>query len=118
MKFILGLILLVLFAVPSKAQTDTTDGNYLLGSSRLSLQQMDSGPAETPVEAWRNGVCSGLVMGILYASPSVCHDANVTLGQGIRVVDKYLRDHPERLNLGGPRLVDEALSAAFPCKKP
>jgi Rap1a immunity proteins len=117
MKFIFGFLLLSLVAVSSRAQSNTSDGNYLLGSCQISVRNMDGIGDHSAGEAWRDGFCSGIVLGILYASPLVCQDPNVTLGQGIRVVDKYLRDHPEKLHLTGLQLAREALSQAFPCKR-
>jgi hypothetical protein len=120
MKIVLGFILLALFAAPSKAnpaQEEFTDGNYLLRSCAVAVRLIDNPDQhETAEDAWRYGLCTGLVTGIMYASSTVCVAPGVTTGQGIRVVDKYLREHPERLNVANVRLIDDALSQAFPCK--
>lgn len=119
-KVTLGLILLMVSAVPSQAhatEEDSTDGNYLLVSCAISVRQLNDPTQEQTIDdAWRNGLCSGLVAGIMFASPSVCHAPGVTVGQGIRVVEKYLQDHPEELHLKGTRLANEGLTQAFPCK--
>jgi hypothetical protein len=72
---------------------------------------------ETAFDAYRDGYCSGLVAGVSSASPRVCPDDGVTGGQQIRVVLKYLQDHPEELHLDDALLVDRALAKAFPCPK-
>ncbi len=46
-----------------------------------------------------------------------CTPEGVTPAQGIRIVVKYLRDHPEHLHEDGMALTVASLSAAFPCKK-
>jgi hypothetical protein len=105
----------------AKAQTNsttTTDGNYLLGSCRLSVQIMDNPDThQTLLDAWRDGLCKGIVRGVWAVSPSVCAPQDVTAGQVVRIVYKYLQDHPEQLQLYDARLVDMALTQAFPCKK-
>jgi hypothetical protein len=40
----------------------------------------------------------------------------ITTGQAVRVVIKYLHDHPEQLHRDAHILVVEALRIAFPCK--
>ena len=121
MKIILGFILLALFAASSKAgatEEDSSDGKYLLRSCAVSVRIFDNLlQNETIDDAWRHGLCSGLVAGIMFASPMVCHEPGVSVEQGIRVVEKFLRDHPEKLRLKGTRLANEALSQSFPCKQ-
>jgi hypothetical protein len=41
----------------------------------------------------------------------------VQTGQGIRIVVKYLKEHPELLHNESLFLVDQALMDAFPCKQ-
>jgi hypothetical protein len=115
MKFILGFFFLALFAVPAKSQTNTTDGNFLLVSCEVSIRGMEGSDFTGTGEAWRGGNCMGLVRGVYSALPTVCA-ANVTIGQLIRVVVKYLQNHPEKLNLEDVLLVRSALESAFPCK--
>jgi Rap1a immunity proteins len=117
MKFILGFLLLSLFAIPARAQSSTSDGNYLLESCRISLQHVDSSALGSHLDAFRDGTCVGLVSGVASVSPKVCASEGVTLGQSVRVVYKYLQDHPEKLNLRDAQLIEEALSRAFPCKQ-
>jgi hypothetical protein len=120
MKLVLGFILLAFFAIPSHNGTsNTNDGNFLLISCQLTILSMDNHNEvlQVPYDSWRDGMCSGIVSGVNFASPSVCPTEGVTLGQSVRVVYKYLLDHPERLNLRDAKLAEEALSQAFPCKR-
>jgi hypothetical protein len=106
-----------LFAIPARAQ-NTTDGNYLLGSCQITIRLVDNPNAKQDVyEAWRNGICQGVVQGVGETSNLVCPAEHVTIGQEVRVVLKFLQDHPEKLNLRGTKLVEEALAQAFPCSK-
>jgi hypothetical protein len=50
-------------------------------------------------------------------SSSVCAPDGVTIGQTVRVVVKYLHDHPERLHESRLALTLDSLKAAFPCPK-
>lgn len=117
MKIVFGFLLLAFFGLPSKAQT-TQDGNYLLGSCQITIKQMDEKSFRPDIlEAWRDGLCSGLVAGVMYSSAFVCPADNVPPGQAVRVVVKFLQDHPEKLNWAGVRLAQVALADAFPCGK-
>jgi hypothetical protein len=119
MKIMLGLILVILLARPIRAQQpNTSDGTFLLESCQLSLQAHENPNAtQNKYEAWRDGVCVGVIEGVSATSPLVCPAENVTLGQEVRVVIKFLQEHPEKLHLRGSKLVQEALAQAFPCHK-
>lgn len=56
------------------------------------------------------GSCEQDVQGFNWQSPS-----NVTRRQILKVVTKWLNDHPEKLHFAAPGLVAAALSEAFPC---
>ena len=115
---ILGFVAAVLFATPVRAQEFSADSNYLLGSCQITVRVADNpGTTLTKYEAWRDGYCRGIVEGVGQASPLVCPTDGVITGQMIRVVVKFMQDHPERLNLRGTMLVNIALSEAFPCSK-
>jgi hypothetical protein len=59
--------------------------------------------------------CLGVVRGVgFWLLPKGCSD-DVSMGQRVLVVNKYLKDHPEDLNLPDALLVSVALSKAFPC---
>jgi hypothetical protein len=94
------------------------DGNFLLSSCQVSVRWLDDHSITTnDFEAYRDGYCRGLVGGVADASPRVCPAEGVVQGQLIRVVAKFLQDHPERLQLRATQLAEEALARAFPCSK-
>jgi Rap1a immunity proteins len=118
MTKILSLCVFMLLAVGFGTAQDVSTGNWLLTTCQIAAKSIDDPNVEqTHFEAFRDGYCKGIVQGIAYASAQVCPAGNVTLGQEVRVVTKYLQDHPEELNQQSTRLVDKALAKAFPCPK-
>jgi hypothetical protein len=108
----------VAVAVCSPQVDNVTRGNWLLTSCQFSAKSIDDPNFnENGLEDFRDGYCRGLVQGVSDASPRVCPGENVTHGQQVRVVVKYLQDHPEELDKLGSTLVDKALAKGFPCKK-
>ncbi len=79
-------------------------------------------------EEFSAGYCIGYVDGIdemtnminITREPSkraFCRPENATTRQIVRVVYKYLEDHPEELHEDAYFLAIKALQNAFPCKK-
>jgi Rap1a immunity proteins len=48
---------------------------------------------------------------------SYCPPDNLSVPQARLVIEKYFRDHPERLNLPAIAVAANALTQAFPCRK-
>ena len=114
---LLGCVVIVLFGTRGWAQ-DLNSGNGLLVSCQTSIRQMDNpGMTLSFSEGLYDGYCTGIVTGVTAASPLVCPGKGATVGQEIRVVVKFLQDHPEKLNLRNTDLIEQALSEAFPCSK-
>ena len=65
---------------------------------------------------FNDGVCFGYVVGVT-ALIDDCEGRNVTYGQELRVVLKYMDDHPEQLDQQSTVIIRRALLAAFPCGK-
>ena len=63
------------------------------------------------------GVCYGFVFGVfdVIQGVEVCEPDDVTGGQLIGIVRKYLKENPENLHLNAAFLVTLALSEVFPC---
>lgn len=109
-------------AISTPALAKNVTGNDMLDSCRAFLKDpMPSG------QIFQAGMCAGYVIGIadgfIYAqianpaSVRVCiPDEGYTVGQGARVLTKYLEDHPEKSNLGVSLIALDAFRAAFPCK--
>ena len=47
-----------------------------------------------------------------------CYPDTASMGQSIKVVEKYLRDNPNKLHEKRGGLVLDALKKAYPCKMP
>jgi hypothetical protein len=65
---------------------------------------------------FESGYCLGLIRGVSMASSGIC-DEQITLGQEKLVVEKFLKDNPEKLNQPDVTLIWMALTKAFPCPK-
>lgn len=48
--------------------------------------------------------------------PCLPFTKSIQTGQGVLIVVKYLKEHPEKLHLDNAALAAEALREAFPCK--
>jgi hypothetical protein len=118
MKKLFGLCTFMFIGVAVCSPQDVTRGNWLLTSCQFSVKSIDDPHSpEDQFEGFRDGYCRGLVQGIATASPKVCQGENVTVGQEVRVVFKYLQDHPEELDKRNTTLVEKALVKAFPCQQ-
>jgi len=102
---------------PTPQEEDYRGGSWLLVSCQATLKQPDDPSSHQNLyEAYRDGFCRGIVEGVSNASPKVCPEDNATYGQEVRVVVKYLQDHPEELHLRNSTLVEKALAKVFPCR--
>ncbi len=118
MTKILSVCMFMFIAVAVCSPQDVTGGSWLFGSCQLAVKQMDDPHfVEDHFEAYRDGYCRGLVHGVADASPHVCPGEKVTYGQEVRVVVKYLQDHPEELDRPGSILAEKALAKGFPCER-
>ena len=62
------------------------------------------------------GLCAGLIEGVIYASPNVCMPAQANLAQAAKIVLNYANRIPERWHEHRARIVEEALKLAWPCR--
>jgi Ssp1 endopeptidase immunity protein Rap1a len=124
-------ILLVGFLHPSAAVLPQ-DGNQLLRACALAMHLIDSPQAEIqalekPQQALEAGYCLGLLRGLANmnmvwqdhtkdTSMFFCLPTESTTGQWMRVVVKYLQEHPERLHEDDITLARLAFTSAFPCQ--
>jgi hypothetical protein len=116
---------LVLCAVAAFGANDTGDGNKLLSKCTSAVKLQDSealSPSEMRDAEWCLGYVSGIDDGIEMAFGTsntarlYCIPEGVTSGQGVRVVVKWLRNHPDKLHNSARVLVVASLADAFPCK--
>jgi len=102
------------------------------GSAAVSLPasarpQVDAGSADWVMRGCRTylagktlgfeeGVCAGMVRGVLVLAPEVCSPP-VTMGQAVRVVAAYIEARPARHHESFTVLTLEALRSAWPCPR-
>ena len=112
------LLMIVLLFSSNQAAAGFFSGSELLERCEARL-------SETGNTA-RGNTCFGFVVGISDShdnftmwgkmSPLWCSPDNVGTDQLIRIVTKYLQEHPESLHLEASSLVSNALNFAFPCE--
>jgi hypothetical protein len=83
---------------------DKLDGNELAMSCKGEVQGFDA------------GYCLGVVEGVM-ATMRVCKQdrSAIALGEAADAVEKYLSNHPDKLNERDAVLARKALSKAYPC---
>ena len=106
------------------------DGSSLLRKCSLAVRIFD-GEKLSSADAVEGTFCVGYISGIhdmdytvqmleehekITLMKHACPPSNVSTEQAVRVVVKYLRDNPERLNLPASVLVTGAVRTSFPCK--
>jgi Rap1a immunity proteins len=112
------IVSIVIFSSSNAYGGDGTGNTYKLGCRLLA--------ADTPVpadkiEAVKVGECSGAVDAIFMLrralDPSIrfCPPPRVAPGQNVRIVAKYLDDHPEQMNDDFTLLVVRAFDQVWPC---
>ena len=107
------ILISMLIAIPRQALSISGDDlvNYMLESEKLTVNDP-------------NFLSAGIYYGYLYAAADVFRDTgaictrnNVTRGQLVAVVTKYLKANPGKWDNSAISLVFTALTDAFPCKK-
>jgi hypothetical protein len=66
------------------------------------------------------GFCMGIVEGLMWSLPGwgvVCLPKGVTTGEGLKVLVKYMEDHPEELHDRTAELAFRAFVKAWPCSR-
>jgi hypothetical protein len=98
-------LLLIMFA--RYADADFMTGNELKGS----FDNKEHEPHET--------IAVGYIMGVndMLRDVTACTPNDVTVRQLVDIIRKYLAEHPEQLHKGASKLIVEALSSTFPCRK-
>jgi hypothetical protein len=127
-KTLILYIAILAVSVCSHAQT-RQDGTELLKSCARFSTPAPNGKLDESAAIEAIG-CSSLVRGVMETlliwettdskrdaiSLHGCISAEIGNYQAIRVVTKYLNDHPEKLHLGDTVLIRLALTNGFPCK--
>jgi len=113
MKIALGATLIFLFCImPANAITG------------LEMNKFCNEPGNTPGEVSCITYMSGLLDGMYLADKMSANgnryclpgDKNIDAEQGVLIVKKYLREHPEHLHQQAGALAALAIYLAFPCR--
>jgi len=115
----LGLVSLSTYA----AEIDSSNSSFLLQHCNSYLEKRDNDKTPT----FDTGICYGHVRGVMetlelhrmFTGTSIfnyCAPDNANFTQTIRVIVKYLNDHPASLHSNATSTMIVALSEAFPCK--
>ncbi|HXA86129.1 MAG TPA: Rap1a/Tai family immunity protein [Candidatus Dormibacteraeota bacterium] len=118
----------VLFAFATSISTfgqASIDGNTLQPKCQLALATKAEASKFTSSEFMDASFCQGYVAGVLDqisgAEGTTVPDnekfclAKIPLSQVIKVVYKYMNEHPEQLHFDGARLIRLSLGKALPC---
>ncbi|MNG03229.1 hypothetical protein D3C84_862980 [compost metagenome] len=101
------------------------DGNALLAQCQVALKAMDEDVSQgTTFDA---GICLGKVSTVIDMMQGLRDDLppkykvclpeqGIQYGQGIRIVTKYLNEHPKFLHLDDTILIMKALQTSYPCR--
>lgn len=123
MNYTKKIIILVLFlsmGLYAYAPQDLNSGNGFFSAWKTAQKDMENSKQITaPLDIWNSGFFSGFVDGTksaLSVMGVIEIPEGVTNGQIMRVVGKYLEDHPELLHLTPNKLTTQALIQAFPKK--
>lgn len=108
------------------AQSAMADGNKLLKECREGIAYIDGG--HEPESLFGVGQCIGVIQGtldtldlthaLLNSPKLVClPNGGLETLQIMKIVVKYLNEHPDRLHLNESGLISTALLVSFPCPK-
>jgi hypothetical protein len=145
-KHLCALVMMIslLIPVPAHAQTIATDVSAS-GSQFLEVcsvvEKADRKERLTETDVADGAFCTGFMIGLsdgvglsiemlkhnnsslsylkgTMEDLAICAPAGMPVGQGIRIVLKYIREHPEQAHLPTGQLVVLAEFNAFPCAPP
>ena len=129
MKRFTLLFVLLLSPLAGNAAEDILSGSKLLRNCNSYLKLVDGSSNSEIILG--TGLCLGTVRGIIDAGTVFdtfadqagkpptnvfCAPESVSTDQGVSVVVKYLKEHPEDLHQRGTTLTVLALKQTFPCK--
>ena len=100
---------------PGLAAANDTSADRLLPGCRAVLVPSTKLPSAP--EAFVEGTCFGIVVGIIFADDGICPPQGQTYDEPINVVIQYIDKWPERRHEDLMVLAQEALRSAYPCKR-
>ena len=115
------IVSLLLLSTPLYADSTGDDGNLVLRHCKTWLQFIDEAlgrPLESG-DAAGMGFCIGMFEGVtqtMLAHGTMCQPkGGLSREQAIKLIVRYLEDHPADLHEQGAGLMAVALLAAYPC---
>jgi Ssp1 endopeptidase immunity protein Rap1a len=103
-----AVVILLALTMPVSAE-DMSDANSILPGCKGTLG----------TQMWEQGRCAGFIDGLVYGvrGKDLCLPNEVTRRQAVAVVIKYIEARPQRMHEPFGKLANEALTAAWPCKR-
>jgi len=131
MKLIGFLFLPFLFPAATSSQQNTSslpDINSTRGFLEMCAALEKDATKHSQLEAFQTGYCIGWTHGFAAgvhtgeeyhesADTIFCLPKGNSFGQMVRIIRKYISDHPEEEHLRMEVVASEALRQAFPCRK-
>jgi hypothetical protein len=116
MREVLFGMLAALTITAATAEEDIRSANHVLPGCKQFVERGRDAPS--PSEALNEGVCIGSVQAIAFIHKQ-CADipSDVTTGQLLRIVIRYMEARPKLMNEPFAALVAGALVDAWPCRK-
>jgi hypothetical protein len=115
MRFFAAVVGFSLASAPISSFADFVDGNQLL---RLCVLQTPKTTENVYCLGYISGMTDAIRGAMLSLAPkdrTVCVPENVEAQQALKVIVKFMDQHPEILNLGSFASAMAALQIAFPC---
>jgi hypothetical protein len=111
------LVLLLLLGATSSAMAFT--GTNDVEGCRAAASGIKTSDYELVFAA---GLCTGIVEGLMWSLPVaankiLCKPEGMTIGQELKVLVKYMDDHPEELQESTMQLATSAFIKAWPCPR-
>jgi hypothetical protein len=96
----------------------TLSANYFLPGCLLAT---DENAGFVKAADYKTGLCMGAVMTLFWLAgdriDNICPPPTSTIDQALRVVVRYLKQHPDGTHLGFVELAIAAMAEAWPCAK-
>lgn len=120
---ILEKVFLIIIILSLSCQVSAATGNDLLIWCNDAVRMLNNNGYATSYrginEQFINeGACFGYLKAVDdYSGVQYCPSDGVTYGQIVRIVNKYLKDNPAKLNMPADLLTLDALKKSFPCSE-
>jgi Rap1a immunity proteins len=107
----------VLWSMPARCETIDMSANAFMSGCRFVIEPDRPVRGREMQLVYDGGRCNGFVSAIALTDLGVCVPAQATIDQMVRVVVRYVGARPARAHEFFATLAQEALRAAWPCKR-